>query len=56
MGALRAGITAAFTLAAGLSCMAAYAQDVSLTSRDGSVSVSGDFLGFDGEFYRVDTE
>lgn len=32
------------------------AQDVSLTSRDGSVSVSGNFLGFDGDFYRVDTE
>jgi phosphate transport system substrate-binding protein len=34
----------------------AWAQDVALTSRDGSVSVSGNFLGFDGEFYRVDTD
>lgn len=31
------------------------AQDVSLTSRDGSVEISGTLLGFDGEFYRVDT-
>lgn len=36
--------------------MSAQAQDVALTSRDGSVSVSGNFLGFDGEFYRVDTD
>ena len=33
----------------------AQAQDVTLTSRDGDVEVSGDLLGFDGEFYRVDT-
>jgi phosphate transport system substrate-binding protein len=32
------------------------AQDVTLTSRDGSVAVSGIFLGFDGDFYRVETE
>jgi phosphate transport system substrate-binding protein len=31
------------------------AQDVTLTSPDGSVEVSGTLLGFDGEFYRVDT-
>lgn len=34
---------------------AAWAQDVTLTSRDGDVEISGDLLGFDGEFYRVDT-
>lgn len=34
---------------------AAVAQDVTLTSRDGDVEISGDLLGFDGEFYRVDT-
>ncbi|MBU2866684.1 phosphate ABC transporter substrate-binding/OmpA family protein [Pacificibacter marinus] len=42
-----------------LACITAsplLAQDVALTSRDGSVSVSGNFLGFDGEFYRVDTD
>ncbi|TCP61063.1 phosphate ABC transporter substrate-binding protein (PhoT family) [Rhodovulum bhavnagarense] len=33
----------------------ALAQDVTLTSRDGAVAVSGMLLGFDGEFYRVDT-
>lgn len=31
------------------------AQDVTLTSRDGTVEISGDLLGFDGEFYRVQT-
>lgn len=31
------------------------AQDVTLTSRDGTVEISGDLLGFDGEFYRVET-
>ena len=32
-----------------------FAQDVTLTSRDGGVEISGTLLGFDGEFYRVDT-
>ncbi|SLN30413.1 Phosphate-binding protein PstS precursor [Roseovarius albus] len=31
------------------------AQDVSLTSQDGKIEITGDLLGFDGEFYRVDT-
>lgn len=34
---------------------AATAQDITLTSRDGSVVLSGDLLGFDGEFYRIDS-
>ncbi len=34
----------------------ALAEDVTLTSRDGSVKVAGNLLGYDGEFYRVDTE
>lgn len=34
---------------------AAHAQDVSLTSQDGKIEITGDLLGFDGEFYRVDT-
>lgn len=34
----------------------AIADDVTLTSRDGSVEITGTLLGFDGEFYRVDTE
>ncbi|SIO49014.1 phosphate ABC transporter substrate-binding protein, PhoT family [Rhodovulum sp. ES.010] len=33
----------------------ACAQDVTLTSRDGSVEISGTLVGFDGEFYRVAT-
>lgn len=32
------------------------AQDVTLTSRDGEIEVSGALIGFDGEFYRVETE
>ncbi|MEL7117194.1 MAG: substrate-binding domain-containing protein, partial [Pseudomonadota bacterium] len=34
----------------------AVAQDVTLTSRDGTVSVSGTLLTFDGELYRLETE
>ncbi len=33
----------------------ARAQDVTLTSRDGSLSLSGSLQGFDGSFYRIDT-
>ncbi|MAN97688.1 phosphate ABC transporter substrate-binding/OmpA family protein [uncultured Roseovarius sp.] len=33
----------------------ALAQDVTLRSHDGAVEISGNLLGFDGEFYRVDT-
>jgi phosphate transport system substrate-binding protein len=32
-----------------------FAQDVSLTSRDGSLSLTGSLQGFDGAFYRIDT-
>ncbi len=32
------------------------AQDVTLTSRDGSVEITGTLLGYDGEFYRVASE
>jgi len=34
----------------------ANAQDITLTSHDGKVEVTGLLLGFDGEFYRVDTQ
>lgn len=34
---------------------AAQAQDVTLTARDGSLSIDGTLMGFDGEFYRVET-
>ncbi|SHG97642.1 substrate-binding domain-containing protein [Cognatishimia maritima] len=33
--------------------LCANAQDVTLTSPDGAVEISGNLLGFDGEFYRV---
>ena len=49
----RAAIFAAFfilLLTAPLS-----AQDVTLTSPDGSVEINGTLLGFDGEFYRLET-
>lgn len=51
----RAAIFAALSfLALGATPLAA--QDVTLTSRDGSVEINGTLLGFDGEFYRVDTQ
>lgn len=46
----RAAIFAALTLAG-----PAVAQDVTLTSRDGSLTLSGTLQGYDGEFYRVET-
>jgi phosphate transport system substrate-binding protein len=39
----------------GLLPFAGAAQDVTLTSRDGTLSVSGEFRGYDGELYRVMT-
>lgn len=36
--------------------LSATAQDITLTSRDSKVELSGTLLGFDGEFYRVQTE
>jgi phosphate transport system substrate-binding protein len=51
MAWLRAAIFAAlFILGA-----TASAQDVTLTSPDGAVELSGTLLGFDGEFYRIET-
>lgn len=48
-----AAIFAALSLFGG--ALGAMAQDVTLTSRDGAVELSGTLLGFDGEFYRIDT-
>lgn len=42
-------------LAVSLPARPAAAEDVTLTSRDGGVEISGTLLGFDGEFYRVDS-
>ncbi|MDX1743860.1 MAG: cell envelope biogenesis protein OmpA, partial [Ruegeria sp.] len=35
---------------------AVLAQDIALTSHDGKIEVTGTLLGFDGEFYRIDTQ
>jgi phosphate transport system substrate-binding protein len=53
MAGLRAARLAALfiTMFAG----AGAAQDVLLRSHDGAVEIAGDLLGFDGEFYRVET-
>lgn len=51
---LRAAICAALFLVHG--GVAAQANDISLTARDGSISLSGNLVGYDGEFYRIETE
>jgi phosphate transport system substrate-binding protein len=33
----------------------AAAQDITLTSRDGALSISGSLQGYDGEFFRIDS-
>ncbi len=38
-----------------LTGFAAFADDVTLSSRDGALEIPGTLLTFDGEFYRVDT-
>jgi len=54
MAILRAAFCAALLLFSGLA--PALSQDVTLTSNDGSVTIRGMLLGFDGEFYRVETD
>ncbi|APX89869.1 cell envelope biogenesis protein OmpA [Brevirhabdus pacifica] len=49
----RAALAAAAV--ASLAIGPAVAQDVTLTSRDGTVDISGTLQSYDGEFYRVDT-
>lgn len=51
---LQAALAAAFFFA--MPSTRAWAQDVTLTSRDGSIEISGTLQTFDGEFYRVETE
>ncbi|MDZ7710064.1 MAG: phosphate ABC transporter substrate-binding/OmpA family protein [Roseovarius sp.] len=53
MAGLRAASLAAFFMVVGIGPVAA--QDVLLRSHDGAVEIAGDLLGFDGEFYRVET-
>jgi phosphate transport system substrate-binding protein len=47
-----AGIAALFLWTGG---QTAFSQDVTLTSQDGAVEIAGTLLGYDGEFYRVET-
>jgi phosphate transport system substrate-binding protein len=49
---LRAAVCAALFLISAM-VQTVLAQDVTLTSPDGTVEISGDLLGFDGQFYRV---
>ncbi|UWQ41413.1 substrate-binding domain-containing protein [Leisingera aquaemixtae] len=51
---LRAAVCAALFLAAFARALAA--EDVTLSSPDGAVEITGTLLGFDGEFYRVQTQ
>ncbi|GKY86415.1 phosphate ABC transporter substrate-binding/OmpA family protein [Sinisalibacter aestuarii] len=51
---LRAAVFAALFLFT--SAVPGRADDVTLTSRDGALEITGTLLGFDGEFYRVETE
>lgn len=53
MTKVRAAIVAALFVFASVVPVAA--QDVTLRSYDGDVEISGNLLGFDGEFYRLDT-
>jgi phosphate transport system substrate-binding protein len=52
--AIRAAVIAVLFLFG--SMLSAFAQDITLTSRDSKVELSGTLLGFDGEFYRVATD
>ncbi|MCV6825558.1 MULTISPECIES: phosphate ABC transporter substrate-binding/OmpA family protein [Halocynthiibacter] len=53
MSILRAAVFAALFV---LTPICARAQDITLTSQDGAMSLSGVLVGYDGEFYRVETE
>ncbi|EEW24978.1 OmpA family protein [Rhodobacter ferrooxidans] len=48
-------IWGAAVIAAFLHCGVAAAQDVTLTARDGGITLDGTLQGFDGEFYRIET-
>lgn len=54
MSYFRAAICAALCFLGGAS--RGFGQDVTLSSPDGAIEVSGNLLGFDGEFYRVETQ
>lgn len=54
MTSLRAALCAALLFVWQTGHLAA--NDISLIARDGSIALSGDLVGFDGAFYRIDTE
>ncbi len=54
MRILRAAVFAALFLLA--LPVASDAGDITLTSRDGSIELTGDLVGYDGEYYRIATE
>ena len=54
MTMFRAAVLAALFLAS--LPLPSQADDVTLRARDGSIELDGTLLGFDGEFYRIDTE
>lgn len=49
-------LRAAMAALIGMAASGAGAQDITLTSHDGKVEVVGTLLGYDGEFYRLDTQ
>ena len=51
---MRAKLLCAAVFAALLPALA-MAQDITLTSRDGALSISGSLQGYDGEFFRIDS-
>lgn len=46
----------AMVVAVLVAALPARADDVTLTSRDGAIELTGTLLTFDGEFYRIETE
>lgn len=55
MKPLRAAVFAALIVSNSALVSSAGADDVTLKSTDGAIEITGTLLGFDGEFYRVDT-
>lgn len=55
MKPLRAAIFAALFVSNPAQVASAGADDITLTSKDGAIEITGTLLGYDGEFYRVDT-
>jgi phosphate transport system substrate-binding protein len=52
---MRARLIWAVILTVLFGAVGASAQDVTLTARDGGLTLSGTLQGYDGEFYRIDT-